>query len=108
VGEVKLDRLDGHEEALGDLGVGRAGRGELGDPPLAGRQQLGASGLVPAYPDAAGGEFAPRALGHTVRCARLRQRQALPERNAALPAAAAPPQSGPEVHQRLRMQHARR
>jgi hypothetical protein len=55
--EVHLDRLDGYEQRLRDLGVGRALGGEGCDPAFAGGERIHAGEPVPSYPYAAGCEL---------------------------------------------------
>jgi hypothetical protein len=51
---VDLDRPGGHEERLGDLAVGGALRGQLGDAPLAGRERLDAAQRDSSWPRTGG------------------------------------------------------
>jgi hypothetical protein len=64
-GEVVLDRLRGDEQLLGDLAVGAAGRGVLGDPPLRGdvsSSKLSRRGAAPAISSSSAAALAvPRA-----------------------------------------------
>ena len=54
VGEVPFDGPGGDEQVLGDVAVGQAGGGELGDAALAGRQRLEPAEDGPPRPPAAG------------------------------------------------------
>ena len=106
--EVRLDRLAGHEQRLGDLGVRQPAGGEVGDPPLARGQRVDAAQLQPARARAGRQQVVARLLGEHGRAAALRQVERLAQRLARLAAAVGAPLRRAEVGERPRVLQARR
>ncbi len=82
--EVNLDRLRGHVELLGDVAVGEALGGQLGDAPLARGQRLRPAARRDPRSAAGGVQLGARLGSDTLRPAPLRQLQRAPQRLARL------------------------
>ena len=97
---MPLDRLDGHEQGLGDLSVGQPVDGQLGHPPLARRQRVEPGERGAARARAGCGELGPGPLAGRHRPAAMREVQGAPQDILRLRALARPPQGGAQVRQR--------
>jgi len=76
-GEVGFDGLLGDEQALGDLPVGLAGRGQVGDAQLARGEGVAAAGGGSAGARAGREQLGERAVLQRAGAALMGQRQAL-------------------------------
>ena len=79
-GQVCFDCLGGDEQALGDLPVGQARTGQVGDAQLAGSQGIAAAGRRPPGTGAGGEQFGQRAVLQGAGAALVGQGQAFLER----------------------------
>jgi hypothetical protein len=92
VGEVPFDGAGGDEQVLGDVAVGQAGRGELGDAALAGCQRVEPAQDEPPGSSAGGDEFGAGLFGQRERPAAVGEVERGPEDLAALCPVSGPPQ----------------
>jgi hypothetical protein len=95
--EVTLDRACGDEEGLGDLAVGEALGGELGDAALAGRQRIEPSQNDPTRARTGGPELGLGVLGEGSGAGAVGSVESLAEELPRFGAAIAAPEQGAEV-----------
>ena len=103
VRQVNLDRLRSHVELLGDLAVGKAVGGEVGDALLRRRQRADAAERIAAWPRARGAQLGPRSLLQRAGAAHGGELERLVERLACLARLAIEPDRRAQRAQRLRV-----
>src|SRR5215510_3795693 len=99
VGEVPLDGAGGDEQVLGDVAVGQAGGGELGDAAFAGCQRVEPAEDGPPGPPAGGDEFGTGPLGQRQCPAAVGEVERGPEGFAAFGSPSRPPERCSQVGQ---------
>ena len=99
VSEVPFDGAGGDEQVLGDVAVGQAFGGELGDAALAGCQRVEPAEDQPPWPAAAGDQFGAGPLGQRQRPAVVSEVERGPEDLAAFCPVSGPAQGCPQVGQ---------
>src|SRR5262249_26724022 len=101
--EMRLDRAQGNEQRLCDLGVAEAFRGHCRDPVLARGERVDAAGGKAPRPCPAGDQLLVGMRGEERRAATLSQLERQPQRLARRRPLVPTPQRGAEVSQRVRI-----
>jgi len=94
---VSFDGPGGDEQVLGDVTVGPAVGGELGDAALAGGQRVEPAEDEPPWPPAGGDQFGAGPLGQRQRAAAVGEVERGPEDLAAFCPVSGPPEECPKV-----------